>query len=110
MKKIVYIDPYPGIATDHILSAGKNRPDLELFRGAVGRAFYQLYQPLMPYKDELELMFNIPNFHNPQKPSKAALKQNNESLIEANKMLQAEIDELRSIIESTTAIALVDSQ
>jgi len=110
VKKIVYIDPYPGIATDHILSAGKNRPDLELFRGAVGRAFYQLYQPLMPYKDELELIFNIPNFHNPKKPSKAALKQNNESLIETNKILQAEIDELRSIIKSSTAIALVDSQ
>ncbi|WP_237720889.1 hypothetical protein [Pseudomonas asplenii] len=53
--KIIYIDPYPGIATNHILSAGAKQPILELFRGAVGRAFHQLYQPLMPYKDELEV-------------------------------------------------------
>jgi deoxycytidylate deaminase/dephospho-CoA kinase len=99
VKKIVYIDPYPGIATDHILSSGKIKPELELFRGAVGRAFYQLYQPLMPYKDELELIFNIPNFHNPKKPSKSFLEQNNDLLIETNKSLQAEIDKLRLIIE-----------
>ncbi|WP_458724903.1 deaminase [Pseudomonas mandelii] len=99
LNKIVYIDPYPGIATDHILSSGKNKPELELFRGAVGRAFYQLYQPLMPYKDELELIFNIPSFHNPKKPSKAFLKQNNDLLMEANKGLQSEIERLRLIIE-----------
>lgn len=101
LKKIVYIDPYPGIATQHILSAGKNKPDLELFRGAVGRAFYQLYQPLMPYKDEMELAFNIPSFHNPKKPSKAFLKQDNESLVEANKALQAEVDALRLLVKGT---------
>jgi dCMP deaminase len=99
VKKIVYIDPYPGIATDHILASGKNKPELELFRGAVGRAFYQLYQPLMPYKDELELIFDIPNFHNPKKPSKSFLKQSNELLEETNKALQAEIEKLRAIIK-----------
>ena len=96
-KKIVYIDPYPGIATQHILSAGKNKPELELFRGAVGRAFYQLYQPLMPYKDEMELVFDIPNFDNPEKPSKSILKKENDALIRANKALQAEIESLRLI-------------
>lgn len=101
LKKIVYIDPYPGIATQHILSAGKNKPDLELFRGAVGRAFYQLYQPLMPYKDEMELAFHIPSFHNPKKPSKAFLKQDNDSLVEANKALQAEVDALRLLVKGS---------
>ncbi|WLH85150.1 hypothetical protein [Pseudomonas sp. FP2338] len=96
-KKIVYIDPYPGIATKHILSAGKNKPELELFRGAVGRAFYQLYQPLMPYKDEMELIFDIPSFDNPEKPSKSILMQENAALLQANKALQAEIESLRLI-------------
>lgn len=96
-KKIVYIDPYPGIATKHILSAGKNKPELELFRGAVGRAFYQLYQPLMPYKDEMELIFDIPSFDNPEKPSKSILKQENAALLQANKALQAEVESLRLI-------------
>ncbi|OZY39617.1 hypothetical protein CJF43_22040 [Pseudomonas fragi] len=97
-KKIIYIDPYPGIATQHILSAGKNKPELELFRGAVGRAFYQLYQPLMPYKDEMELIFDIPSFENPEKPSKSILKKENAALLEANKTLQMEIDSLRLIV------------
>jgi dCMP deaminase len=101
LKKIIYIDPYPGIATQHILSAGKNKPDLELFRGAVGRAFYQLYQPLMPYKDEMELVFHIPSFHNPKKPSKAFLKRDNDSLVEANKALQAEVDALRLLVKGS---------
>lgn len=94
-KKIVYIDPYPGIATQHILSAGKNKPELELFRGSVGRAFYQLYQPLMPHKDEMELIFDIPSFENPERPSKSALKKENAALLEANMALQAEIESLR---------------
>ncbi|KQF79084.1 deoxycytidylate deaminase [Acinetobacter baumannii] len=53
IKEIVYIDPYPGIAMTHILAIGVNPPTLTQFRGAVGRAYHQLYEPLMPYKDEL---------------------------------------------------------
>lgn len=53
IKKIIYIDPYPGIAQNHILNCGTNRPILELFSGAIGRAYHQLYEPIMPYKDEL---------------------------------------------------------
>lgn len=101
-KKIVYIDPYPGIATQHILSAGKNKPELELFRGAVGRAFYQLYQPLMPYKDEMELAFEIPSFINPKKPSKSTLAKENHQLIEANKALLAEVETLRLLMSENT--------
>ncbi|WP_156039075.1 deoxycytidylate deaminase [Chromobacterium haemolyticum] len=55
VKRIYYIDPYPGIATSNILESGTRRPDLILFTGAVGRAYQQLYDPVMPYKDEMEL-------------------------------------------------------
>lgn len=53
IKKIFYIDPYPGIAISHILHGGSNNPELILFSGAIGRAFHSLYMPVTPYKDEL---------------------------------------------------------
>lgn len=53
IKEIVFIDPYPGLAIQHIISIGLNPPKLIQFRGAVGKAYHQLYEPLMPYKDEL---------------------------------------------------------
>lgn len=53
IKKIYYIDPYPGISTDHILASGLNQPEVILFNGAIGRAYHELYQPIMAYKDEL---------------------------------------------------------
>ena len=64
---------------------------LELFRGAVGRAFYQLYQPLMPYKDELELLYAIPSYHNPESPSKSFLIKENESLLAQIEGLKEEL-------------------
>jgi len=54
IKKIYYIDSYPGITARHILGAGTLRPDLELFIGAVGRAYISLYNPILPLKDEIE--------------------------------------------------------
>lgn len=59
IKKIFFIDPYPGVANQHILAAGTESPSLELFSGAIGRAYHQLYEPIMPYKDELELMIGF---------------------------------------------------
>lgn len=62
IKKIFYIDPYPGIATTHTLKNGihkKNNPKLLMFQGAVGRAFHKLYEPFMAYKDELKILTNI---------------------------------------------------
>lgn len=53
IKNIFYIDPYPGIASEHILSSGKNKPSLKLFEGAVRGAYHKLYEAIMPYKDEL---------------------------------------------------------
>ncbi|KXZ69385.1 Cytidine and deoxycytidylate deaminase zinc-binding region [Acinetobacter venetianus] len=56
IKEIVFIDPYPGIAIEHILHVGTNPPQLIQFRGAIGKAYQQLYEPLMPYKDELDFL------------------------------------------------------
>lgn len=53
ITSIYYIDPYPGIAIDHIIQGGTRNPDLILFSGAIGRAFHRLYNPILPYKDEL---------------------------------------------------------
>lgn len=61
IKKIFFIDPYPGIASDHILSSGKARPNLKLFEGAVRSAYHKLYEPLMPYKDELSILIKSNN-------------------------------------------------
>ncbi len=57
IKKIFYIDPYPGISLDHIFQSGKKRPVVELFSGALGRAHHQLYTPIFPFKDEQELLY-----------------------------------------------------
>ncbi|WP_147695810.1 anti-phage dCTP deaminase [Vogesella mureinivorans] len=58
IKEIVYIDPYPGIATDHIISIGENPPGLIQFMGAVGKGYHQLYEPILPYKDELDYLLS----------------------------------------------------
>ena len=58
IKDIVFIDPYPGIAVDHILNIGTNKPNLIQFRGAVGRGYHQLYEPTISYKDELNYLKN----------------------------------------------------
>lgn len=53
VRKIVYIDPYPGISINQIIRAGFKRPHLKLFQGAYGASYFKLYQPFMSYKDEL---------------------------------------------------------
>lgn len=61
IRNIYYIDPYPGISENHILNFGNNsmNPKIELFYGAIGEAYIRLYKPLLPYKDELELVSGI---------------------------------------------------
>lgn len=61
IKKIYYIDPYPGIAKKQIISYKRiaEKPDMYLFYGAIGQAYLELYSPRMPYKDELELLTGI---------------------------------------------------
>lgn len=55
IKDIVYLDPYTDIAPDLILNCGYGIPRLRPFRGAIGGTFYKLYQPFLPYKDELKI-------------------------------------------------------
>lgn len=54
IKEIVYVDPYPGISTSHVLRSGPEnmRPRLRLFSGSVGHAYHQLYEALLSIKDE----------------------------------------------------------
>ena len=62
IRTIYFIDPYPGIATSHILTSGINKTDnpvLLMFRGAVGRGFHKLYESFMAYKDELNIRADI---------------------------------------------------
>lgn len=57
ISKIYYIEPYPGISQRHVCNSGSqnNRAQYILFEGAIGRAYTQLYTPILPYKDELLL-------------------------------------------------------
>ena len=60
VQDIYYIDPYPGISIQHILSFGtKFSPKMHLFYGAIGDAYMKLYASRMPVKDELKLLTGI---------------------------------------------------
>ena len=93
---IIYIDPYPGIATRHTLLVGPKSPKLQLYRGAVGRAYHQLYQPIMPYKDELETLLSIPKIANKKASKTKILEHENQELKNKIEILIREIEELRS--------------
>lgn len=56
IKKIYYIDPYPGISKDHILTFGDNNPEMILFHGAIGCAYTKLYSQRVSIKDELKML------------------------------------------------------
>ncbi|MCR5152559.1 MAG: hypothetical protein K6A98_05335 [Prevotella sp.] len=59
IKEIYYIDTYPGIAMQHIISSGDKRPRLIHFNGAIGRAYINLYNPLLSMKDEIANLTGI---------------------------------------------------
>ena len=59
IREIYYIDLYPGISENHILKNGKNIPKLELFQGAIGRAYTQMYTQILPLKDELYMLLEM---------------------------------------------------
>ncbi|MGE5410026.1 MAG: hypothetical protein ACM3MI_03625, partial [Clostridiales bacterium] len=92
IRTIYYIDPYPGISEKQILTAGTNQPEIVLFNGAIGNAYHWLYEPLMPYKDELSLLLdlNIKDLATIQKEEIAKLKIENEQLVAENKRLKHE--------------------
>lgn len=55
VRKIVYIDEYPGISRENIIACGFNRPKLKQFQGAYGSTYFKLYQPIISYKEELAI-------------------------------------------------------
>ncbi len=60
IKRIYYIDPYPGISQKHIISYNNGeKPEMHLFYGAIGNAYMELYSQRIPYKDELELLTGV---------------------------------------------------
>lgn len=59
IREIIYIDSYPGITQKHIIECGNNQPQMILFHGAIGRAYSNLYNPLIPLKDELEALSEV---------------------------------------------------
>jgi dCMP deaminase len=59
IKTIYYIDPYPGISANHILSVGVNKPVMKLFSGIVGTAYIKLYSQFIPIKDEIAAFYNV---------------------------------------------------
>ncbi|WP_221076759.1 deoxycytidylate deaminase [Agarivorans aestuarii] len=89
INTVIFIDPYPGVANDHILSCGTSTPNLKLFSGAIGRAYQQLFEPIIPYKDELEIgmELEVPN------QKKLLVKENSEYKLE-KKALEKRIKEL----------------
>lgn len=61
IKHIYYIDPYPGISIQHILSFDNGtdlKPQTHLFFGAVGKAYTALYSQRLSIKDELECLID----------------------------------------------------
>lgn len=61
IRNIVYLDPYTDIAPDLILHCGFDQPRLRPFSGAIGNTFNKLYQPFLPFKDELKIYNDIFN-------------------------------------------------
>lgn len=61
IRDIYFIDPYPGIATSHILKLGEKEtnPNLHIFFGAIGNAYVALYSQRFAVKDELKLLSGI---------------------------------------------------
>ena len=58
VRRIVYIDAYPGIAMKHIISCGAQRPELVRYEGAYGATYFKLYSPFISYKDEMSIRVN----------------------------------------------------
>lgn len=59
IKEIYFIDSYPDISESHILKSGTNQPSTIMFSGAIGRAYHQLYEPILPVKDEINCITKV---------------------------------------------------
>jgi dCMP deaminase len=96
IKKVIYIDPYPGIANNHILKIGNNskRPELQLFYGVIGNAYHKLYQPVLSFKDELNWITDIDFKYGDYK-----------TLKEENKNLKDELQELKQKLKNQESLS-----
>ncbi len=58
IKKIYYIELYPGISESQYTNSGdkSNIAEHILFTGAIGRAYTKMYTPFMPQKDILDML------------------------------------------------------
>ena len=59
IKEIYFIDSYPDISESHVLHSGINKPSLIMFSGAIGRAYHQLYESILPIKDEIKYITKV---------------------------------------------------
>ena len=55
VRKIVFIDPYPGIAPWQVISSGLLRPELVCYEGVYGASYFKLYSHFIDYKNELKV-------------------------------------------------------
>ena len=100
VRKIVFIDPYPGISRQNIIGNGFKRPALKLFQGAYGPTYFKLYQPFMSYKDELSIRLTDSN-----SPAMISRKEAMRQIIEAldlddvDRYKKEDIDELVKTIK-----------
>lgn len=97
IKVIYYIDPYPGISDDHILSTGTKPIKPRLFNGAIGNAYHWLYDPIMAYKDELTLLLGnkFDDFATKQEKKAKELAEENERLRKESKQKDQQIAQLQ---------------
>ena len=88
IKRIYYIDLYPGISEKHILQSGSLKVELVSFTGAIGKAYHKFYEPFMAFKDEIYIRTEI-NVKNKLKQ----LEERIQELEEENKTLRKNADE-----------------
>jgi predicted RNase H-like nuclease (RuvC/YqgF family) len=71
-----------------------------LFRGAVGVAFHRLYQPVMPFKDELAMLAPMPTSTDKKEAHIARLEAKIRELEETNNRLEKANEQLRAASNS----------
>ena len=93
---IYYVDPYPGISLEHILLTGKHHIDIRLFNGVIGKAYHWLYEPIMPFKNELTLLLGnkFDDFATKQEKRANTLMKEKNDLLKEKKELQDKIHNL----------------
>ena len=103
IKVIYYIDPYPGISDLHILSVGSKPIKPRLFNGAIGNAYHWLYDPIMPYKDEMTLLLGnkFKDFASQQKEKADKYEKENKEVKNKNEQLKKQLEELKTKLQES---------